>query len=161
MFIIGFDDELPTGAPKDMVKLLKNKEIVTLIPKFNNFNKDIKNVIISCHCALFFSYRDTCPNALIELMSFHLPIIGLSSGGIPEIVKNAGILYEWDDWKDGYFCAHRYEFNNKNLDFKKTYNHLIDLLNNYAFYKSNVCKRFENELSIDIIANKYMKLLKG
>jgi len=140
---------------------LKNKKIVTHFPKFDNFNSDIIKAIASCHCALFFSYRDTCPNALIELMSFHLPIIGLSSGGIPEIVKNAGILYEWDDWKDGYFCAHRYEFNNKNLDFKKTYNHLIDLLNNYAFYKSNVCKRFENELSIDIIANKYMKLLKG
>ena len=120
-----------------------------------------KKTIVSCHCSLFFSYRDSCPNALIELMSFHLPVIGLSSGGIPEIVKNGGILYEWNDWKDGYFCPHRYEFDHKNLDFKKIHSFLIKILKNYTFYKGNVFKRFENELSLNIIAGKYLELLKS
>lgn len=49
---------------------------------------------------LHLKYADACPTTIIEAMACGLPIIALDSGGMPELVADAGVLiktdFSWD-----------------------------------------------------------------
>ena len=71
----------------------------------------------SSHIYISFSYRDACPNAIIEAMSFGLPVIGISSGGVPDIVGNAGSLIPNKDFENGFFSPHRFSCNFPSINY--------------------------------------------
>ena len=66
------------------------------------------------------SENDPCSNSLIEAMGCNLPTLALKSGGHPELVEQAGLLY------------------NKK---EEIVNKLENLCDNYMNYQSNITKR--------------------
>lgn len=48
-------------------------------------------VLRTCHFHLQLSEGDACPNVVLEAMALGLPIIYIPSGGVPELVRDAGI----------------------------------------------------------------------
>lgn len=161
LYIVGFNGKLPKYAPDDMLSLITNTEFVETYPAFGDFSHDVTKVLSGAHCCLCFSYRDPCPNALIESMAHHLPVVGIASGGVPEIVRDAGELIDWDDWKDGYFSAHRYEHQIKDIDFEQIYLALTKVLSNLDLYRMKVRQRFIDDLDVNVVAEIYAQVLES
>ena len=46
-----------------------------------------------CHALIYPSLNDACSNVILEALAMGLPVIALNSGGNPEIVGNAGVLF--------------------------------------------------------------------
>ena len=70
------------------------KNIHTLAPlNSRQVAEELKNHDIFITAA----QKDPCSNALIEALSCGLPVIALRDGGHPEIVNNAGLLFETPD----------------------------------------------------------------
>ena len=84
--------------------------------------------LLEADCYVSFSYRDTCPNVIIEAMAHGLPILGLASGGIPDIVRDAGCLLPCDEFDGGFFCSHRFDNDFPDIDFSAMALSLRELL---------------------------------
>ena len=79
---------------------------VELLDKFNDLN-DLYNISIDCKFFIFLSYRDPCPNILLETISLGLLPVTVASGGIPEILpKNYPLLKLNDQF--GFYSPSRY-----------------------------------------------------
>lgn len=161
LYIVGFNGRLPKYAPDDMSSLIMNPELVAIHPSFDDFDPKVTEILSEAHCCLCFSFRDPCPNAVVESMAHHLPVVGIASGGLPEIVRDAGELIDWDDWKEGYFFAQRYEFLEKKIDFERMFSALTKVLNGLDSYRSRVRWRFLDDLDIDVCAERYAKVLES
>lgn len=161
LHIVGFTGNLPKGAPDDMLSLIMNSDLVAIYPSFDDYGPEVTKILSEAHCYLCFSFRDPCPNAVVEGMAHHLPVVGIASGGVPEIVRDAGELIDWDDWKEGYFAAQRYEFQEKNIDFEKMFSALTKVLSNLNLYRSKVQQRFLDDLDVDVCAERYAKVLES
>ena len=110
----GFDDKICPGYPSEISKLLRSKNII-LVPRFNKFNSRIINFYNDSDAFISFTYRDACPNIIIEAMSFKLPIIAFNSGGISDLISDSNFLLKLED-KLNYHVPHRY-----NHKFQKIY----------------------------------------
>ena len=159
LYIIGYSGESPPNAPSDYEKIISNNNNVTLVPAFDSYDHFHKEIFDSCDLYLCLSRADPCPNALIESMSYGLPVLGIASGGVPEIVKDAGVLIPYQDFSNGYFFGSRYEYIPPYFSHDELYNGLIKIMNNYSHYRSEVRKRFHNELDLSIVSSKYQACL--
>lgn len=157
--IIGYDGNLPPHAPDNMKQLLFNSEYVQLFKKFDTYNSDVINTVRSCHLYLSLTRRDPCPNAIIECMSIGLPVVGIASGGVPEIVKDAGQLIPHDDWSEGFFIDHRFKTDLLQFEYESLFDAINNVLSNYEVFKSKVKSRFSDELDIEIAAKKYLDVI--
>ncbi len=157
--IIGFNGEVPPNAPDDFLETIQDKSFVNLIDAYEEFDDIHKNIFFSSHFYLCLSRADPCPNALIESMAFGLPVIGLDSGGVPEIVGNAGVIHPFDDYAEGFFFGSRYEYINIEIPYEELLKGLEKLINNYKFYLSEVEKRFFSELDIKVVSQRYKQFL--
>jgi len=161
LHVLGFNEKAPKHAPADMLTNFKQSKYVVTYPPFLGFDPEIDRVLSIMHCYLCFSYRDSCPNAVIESMAYGLPVVGIASGGVAEIVGDSGELMEWDDWQDGFFAPGRHEYAVKNIDFEKMHLCLTKVLGNLDHYREKVRQRFVDELDVKICAGKYLQVLKG
>ena len=115
--------------------------------------------LAGAHAYVTFSLRDPCPNSVIEAMSCGTPVLGIKSGGIPDIVGDAGILLDWDDFADGYFVPYRFEEAFPPIDFRAMTEALVRIVENNAHYRQAVRRRFETDLGIDVVAGRYMAVV--
>lgn len=159
--ILGYD-----GKPADYfnnkdIEILKNSPFVITVPKFNEFDSTISRNLLASHMYITFSFRDSCPNAVIESMAFGLPVVATTSGGLPDIVRDAGRLVELSDFNDGYFSSHRYECDFPPIDYLEVIRSIKIISKEYLWYRSKVSKRFKEELDIKVVAEKYREVLAG
>jgi glycosyltransferase involved in cell wall biosynthesis len=73
----------------------------TDVPSLPNIRKvaflehdQLPNALRSASAYLSLIERDACPNVIIEAMACGLPILYLPSGGVPELVRDAGLPFE-------------------------------------------------------------------
>ena len=92
-------------------------------------------------------------------MSFGLPVLGLGSGGVSEIVGSAGVLVPYDDFSGCFFFGSRYEYMHYDVPFYELFHGLEELIYNYEYYYSNVAERFSTELDIKVVAENYSVFL--
>jgi glycosyltransferase involved in cell wall biosynthesis len=157
--LFGYSGLLPPNAPKDMRDLVENNPQVVVYPKFKEFDGPLSVAISQCHLYLCLSRRDSCPNAVIESMSFGLPVIGLRSGGLTDIVGEAGILIDFDDWASGFFHPQRYEFEIAQINYYELMLAMIKILTNLSEFKRSVKQRFEDDLEINVATLRYKRFL--
>jgi glycosyltransferase involved in cell wall biosynthesis len=159
LYLVGYSGNLPPNAPSDMECEITNQNFVIAHPEFECYDESTSSIVSQCHFYLCLSRRDPCPNAVIECMSMGLPVVGIASGGVTEIVGDAGELINWNDWGAGFFQAQRYEFINCSYDFEALYAAMFCVLNDLKSYCEKVDQRFQCDLDMDFAANKYKDYL--
>ncbi len=159
LVILGYTGEIPEMAPRDMKQLIENSQFVRTLPWFNEFTNEISAELNTADCYLCFSRRDPCPNAVVESMAHGLPVVGIASGGIPDIVGDAGELVPIDDFCNGFFAAHRWEHDFRPISFDSVYEALQKVLDAPQEYRSRVKRRFLSQLDISVTAKFYADVL--
>ena len=93
------------------------------------------------------SFLDSCPNAVVEALSFGLPVICNNIGGTPEIVGGSGEVVNCD----------RFDFKPVSgiKDFDPAL--LVDAIRYACDHRSRVCRA---DLDISVTAQKYMTFFK-
>jgi glycosyltransferase involved in cell wall biosynthesis len=159
--MLGYAGTVPEFAPGDMASLIEASPFIKTLPRFREFQGEVGNVLESADCYISFSFRDSCPNSVIECMAYGLPVIGVASGGLPDIVGNAGRLVDIDDDSSGgFFTAHRMEYDFPPIDFEQVYAALQEIIQDRDAYLTNVQRRFAEQLDIDVVAARYASVLR-
>lgn len=159
LMVLGYSGKTPEGAPSDMKRLLEGSDYIRTLPRFGRFDGPFREALSDAHCFITFSFRDSCPNAVVEAMAHGLPVVGLTSGGLPDIVGDAGRLVPADDFAGGFFSAHRFEMDFPSIDFEQVSAALHDVLNDLPGFRDRVTRRFSEQLDITMIANQYQTVL--
>jgi len=159
LVILGYTGEIPNMAPKDMRRLIENSSFVRTLPWFNELTDETSAELFQADCYLCFSERDPCPNAVVESMGHGLPVVGIASGGIPDIVGDAGELVPIDDFLNGFFSAYRWEYDFTPIDFDSVYEALQRVLDMPQEYRARVEQRFLSQLDISVTARSYADVL--
>jgi glycosyltransferase involved in cell wall biosynthesis len=143
-----------------MRSLLEKSPYIRLLPRFSALDDSISEVFHDAHAYITFCYRDACPNAVVESMAQGLPVIVVASGGVPDIVGDAGRLVGADDFASGYFSAHRLEYEFPPIDYEKVNAGLQVILQDLDTYRARVQRRFAMQLDIDVVAENYAAVLR-
>lgn len=160
LVILGYTGEIPEVSPRDMKRLIENSSFVRTLPWFDELANETSAELFRADCYLCFSERDPCPNAVVESMAHGLPVVGLASGGIPDIVGDAGELVPVDDFINGFFSAHRWEYDFAPIDFDGVYKALQKVLDSPQEYRLRVEQRFLSQLDISVTAKSYANVLR-
>lgn len=158
--ILGYTGRVPECVPPGMTDLIETASFIETQPRFDEFAGQASDVFQKADIYLTFSYRDSCPNAVVESMAHGLPVVGLASGGIPDIVGNAGKLLSTDDFEQGFFSAHRFEYEFPPIDFEGVLQAIQQVQVKRDEYRRRVTERFEQQLGLMVVAEKYMTVLR-
>lgn len=153
--ILGYTGKIPNGIPKQIQNIIENSFYINTFPRFTSFTNTFREVLRDSDIYITFSYRDPCPNTVVESMAHGLPVIGIASGGIPDIVGDAGELLLMEDFKDGFFSSHRYDSDFPHIDFEQVLELILKVKHSYKKYLERVRQRFIDDLSIDLVAERY------
>jgi glycosyltransferase involved in cell wall biosynthesis len=116
--------------------------------------------MLNANAYITFTYRDPCPNAVVEAQSYGLPVVALRSGGVTEIVKHGGELIHIDDFPNGYLWSN---LNNKDypkIDAQEAYLSLKKVIKSLPKYQERARSNFLDNLEISKVSEQYLKLLK-
>lgn len=160
LVILGYTGKIPESAPKDMKYVIENSSFVRTLPWFDELDNETSVELFNADCYLCFSYRDPCPNSVIESMAHGLPVVGVASGGVTDIVGDAGELLEADDFGSGFFSAHRWEYDFPPINFEHMYGALQKVLAAPEVYRASVQRRFLEQLDIRVTAQNYAAVLR-
>ena len=156
--LIGFDNKFPDIVSENIIDLVKNNNYIKTYPRFKEFNSNIEDIINTSDLAISFSYRDACPNTVIELMSYGIPFVYYKSGGLPEMIKNAGIGLTYTG-SENYYTSHRFENDFPLINYSDVLKAIIKIKDNREHYENEVSNRFKNDLEMKVIAQKYINAL--
>ena len=156
--LIGYNRIFPNCIPNNIIDLIDNSNFINIYPRFNEYNKDVKNLISKSDMGITFSYRDACPNAIIELMSFGLPFIYYDSGGLSEIIGDAGIGLKYTS-PDKYYTSHRFDNDFPHINYTDVLKAIIHLKMNSKQYEERVFNRFVKDLDMKVVTQKYIRAL--
>lgn len=158
--IVGYTGKTPLGSPPDMKATIETSVYIRTLPRFKAFGDGLSKALQDSDLYLSFSYRDACPNVVVEAMAHGLPVVGIGSGGVPDIVGAAGVLLPTNDFENGFFTAQRYEHSFPSIDFEKVLEAVQMVMANYGQYQVQVRERFKNQLGIDVVAERYSTVLR-
>lgn len=158
--ILGYTGRIPACASSGMRELIEGAPFIETQPRFKEFKGAVSDVLQKADAYLSFSYRDSCPNAVVESMAHGLPVVGLASGGVPDIVGHAGKLLAVDDFAEGFFSAHRFECDFPPIDFEEMHQALQEVRAHRDEYRKRVKERFEQQLNMSLVAEKYAAVLR-
>ena len=156
--ILGFDGKICPGYPQDFSNLLDLNE-VTLVPTFKQFDSSISQFYCDSDAFITFTYRDACPNIIIEAMAFSLPIVAFDSGGIKDITQEKISLLSLND-DSKYHVPHRYSHNFPQITYENVLKVLKSVENDPSCHKRQTINAFTNKLAIDKVADTYDLFLK-
>ena len=128
-----------------------NDMSLQLIEKYDDLDQ-LKMIANDCKYFVFLSYRDPCPNVLLETISFGLLPITVDSGGIGEMLPSEYPLIKFED-NYGFYSPARYSERLPIIDFTEfaeTFDK-VKLLNKKDMKKnqlmlSNIVKVYEGFL---------------
>jgi glycosyltransferase involved in cell wall biosynthesis len=159
LYILGYNKIYPSCINEDLCALIEKSNNIFTYEKFDDYNESVKNFLYQSDLYISFSYRDACPNALIEAMAHGLPVVGVRSGGVGDIVGDAGILVDMDDFESGFYSSHRFDNNFPEIDFHKMLECIINAYSNLDSLQLKVKNRFKEELNMEVVASKYLDVI--
>ena len=159
--ILGYSGKHSKCFTSEDILYIQKSENIKTTPKFKTLSNDELCLLERSHIYVTFTYRDSCPNTVVESMAYGLPVLAVRSGGLPDIVGNAGILISNSDFELGFHSSHRYECDFPPIDFDEVLSGIFQIVDKHNYYKSLVLNRFSNELSIKQVALRYENILKS
>jgi glycosyltransferase involved in cell wall biosynthesis len=159
LHIYGYTGKIPVKSSKKLLSLIKETENIITYPKFTEFDKDLSESLAKCDLYLTFSNRDPCPNVVVESMSHGLPIVAFDSGGVKDIVKDAGILLKDKD-TDKFYYSYRFDNDFTKINNKVVIDAVLQVKSNIITYRNKVKYRFQNSLDIKLISKQYLEVIK-
>ena len=159
LILLGYTGNIPSTSNDALKNQIENSSFIKILPRYEEIDGLHKDALLASDCFLTFSFRDACPNVVIEGMAHGLPVIGLKSGGIPEIVGDAGCLIPFNDFESGFFSAHRFEACFPRINFDLVGDAVEDVVKNMVYYRLKVRQRFDKEISMVKTGQEYLKVL--
>ncbi|MES2987620.1 MAG: glycosyltransferase [Pseudomonadota bacterium] len=158
--LLGYTGSFSADTPPEVKGLVEHRPYIETHPRFAAFEGAIAEELARADLYLTFSFRDPCPNVVVESMAHGLPVVAIDSGGMADIVGDAGILLPGND--DGaYFCSSRYDGDFPPIDFEAVLQAIQTIAGNSAEYRARVRRRFETDLAIPVVAERYLKVLQA
>jgi glycosyltransferase involved in cell wall biosynthesis len=157
--ILGYSGSLPPCDADNLRRTIETTSWITTLPRFKDFTGTVGAALDAADVYMTFTFRDTCPNTVIESMAHSLPVVGVRSGGMPDIVGDAGRLIGSGDFDSGFYTAGRYECEFPPIDFEGVLSGLLDVHSKLGEYRARVSRRFEEDLDIDRVADRYAAVL--
>jgi glycosyltransferase involved in cell wall biosynthesis len=157
--IVGYSGTLPPCDADNLRRMIERTSWITTLPRFKDFSGAVGAALKAADVYMTFTFRDTCPNTVIESMAHTLPVVGVRSGGVPDIVGDAGCLTGSGDFDGGFYTAARYECDFPAIDFEVVLSGLLDVHSKLAEYRARVRRRFEQDLDIQRVADRYAAVL--
>lgn len=158
--LLGYTGRFGAHAPPGLDERIRQAPFLRLLPRFKEFTGDVAEALLSSDIYITFTYRDPCPNVVVEAMAHGLPVVAVSSGGIPDIVGDAGVLLPANDPGD-FFGPSRYEADFPAIDFERVLDAVLTVKGNLASFRERVRKRFDDELSMDNVAARYLAAMRN
>jgi len=158
--ILGYNGRLPRCTDSTLRTKIEACAYIRTLSRFREFGDEHKQALRQADMYITFTYRDACPNAVIEAMARGLPVVAAASGGIPDIVKDAGVLVKCDDGTE-YFTAARFENVFPCIDYHEVLAAIKKVKGQNAYFRKCVRDRFSKDLNLDIVATRYMSALLG
>lgn len=156
--VLGYTGNIPRGADISIKQKMENSSFIRTLPTFREFNGETIQVFNESDMYITFSNRDACPNVVVEAMAHGLPVVGLQSGGLPDIVGEAGILLPEKD-NIGFFAPSRYEAIFPPIDNEAVLSAILQIRREFEAYRTQVHKRFKEELQMEVVAKRYATVL--
>lgn len=159
--ILGYTGELVTGAPSHIKALIESSPFIVTLPKFESFTGKIRETLLDSDIYITFTNRDPCPNAVVEAMAHGLPVVGVASGGVPDIVGDAGVLLHADDFVDGFFSSFRYGCDFPPIDYERMLDAVLTVSSSRQTFQARVQERFATDLGINVVAERYASAMRS
>jgi len=157
--ILGYTGILPNCVPAAVKTLIETASYIRTLPRFTSFTGEVRDVLLESDLYITFTYKDPCPNAVVEAMAHGLPVVGLGSGGVPDIVGDAGILLPVDDFADGFFSPYQYECDFRPVDYEQMLQALLTVTSDPETFRARLRNRFAADLDLQIVANRYASVM--
>ena len=139
---------------------------------FGNISKKIKNKLSSNKNIIIHGYKNkkvlhefrlrrpihfsldfnaACPNSVIESMCYGIPVVGLNTGSLKELVSNnAGIIVNYDG---------NHLKQDIDPDYEKIANAILSISKNYQHYSENAYKKAKTSLTVENMVENYYRHL--
>jgi glycosyltransferase involved in cell wall biosynthesis len=157
--ILGYSGALPPCDAENLRRTIETTSWINTLPRFADLSGPFGAALDAADVYMTFTFRDSCPNTVIESMAHGLPVVGLGSGGLPDIVGDAGHLTAANDFAGGFYAAARYECEFPPIDFEEVLSGLLDVHSRLSEYRARVRRRFEECLDIERVAERYAAVL--
>ena len=157
--LLGYTGKFAQTSPPEIKTIVETRPYFKPLPKFKKFEGDIESALLESDIFITFSQRDACPNIVIEAMAYGLPVVALASGGLPDIVGDAGVLIHSNE-KNDFFGAARYEADFSPIDFSEVLLAIMNVMQQIDEFHKQVRHRFETTLGMDVVANRYIESIK-
>lgn len=158
--VLGYTGNIPACAPSETRSLLESSSYVDTLPRFKDYDGTIRDALFASDLYITFTHKDPCPNTVIEAMAHGLPVVGVDSGGMPDIVGDAGILVSEETAVEAFFTAYRYECDFPPVSFDKVLDAVAAVVSRRSEFEARTAARFATDLSIDIVAARYAAVLR-
>lgn len=138
----------------------ENASWIKVIPKYKNYCRNLSSQIANHDFYLSLARFDPCPNLMLEMLGHGLPVIGCNSGGVPEIIRESGILIPVDDNQYMPYFNHSYDGGVSPplpADFTEC---LDNMMSNHNRYRLIVFQHGLNRIDIRNIARQYRTIIK-
>lgn len=156
--LLGYTGRFPVDAPQGIKDWLDQMPCFRTLPKFKSFEGEFRQALLDADMYLTFSYRDACPNVVVEAMAHGLPVVGVASGGIPDIVADAGVLISANDPGE-FFSASRFDSDFPVIDFEQVWAAVQHVGREQAMFRERVKRRFLDDLGMDVVVARYRRLM--
>ncbi len=165
---VGFDKNItfPNWFDKRAIEILLNPpHWLELSGKYLDPLLDLPLLVNNAHVALTLTQYDPCPNHIIEMISNGLPLIAAESGGLNEIVGDAGLFFpditssKLDFCDD--LCRDTAFWDNDTVQYMTAQiaSRLSQLCANYELYCSRARDQASQRLSLEYALQKYFHLM--
>lgn len=158
--VLGYSGRIPACAPARMRGQLESSPYVRTLPRFTAFHGEFADALRDGDVYVTLTYRDPCPNAVIEAMAHGLPVVGVRSGGMADIVGDAGVLLAADDFSDGFYASHRFDCTFPAIDFTAVLRGIQHVMKHRDDFARRVEQRFRDDLGMTVVAARYGDVLR-
>lgn len=159
--ILGYTGKLPDSVSTDIRRIIETAHYIQTMPRFTRLDGQFRQALLEGDVYVTFSYRDPCPNTVVEAMAHGLPVVAPASGGVPDIVGNAGVLIAADDFERGFFSDHRYGIDFPRIDFEVALKAIYLTMSDEEGYRERVRERFVEVLGMEMVADRYAGVMRA